>query len=194
MKKIGKILLVGMMIFSLLTLSACGEEGSKEKEILTKVGEVANSVIDKSVAGWTEIILPYMGIDVNQLKEMLPGADLNSDDITNNESGLLSKIMKKTKVKFLKVDKEHITYEVTAPDMSHVFQDLIADKPLSKEAYNLYMDAYINNTPLVTTELALTYSFTGGKLNVDFGTKAFANALTGNVSKSYEELIGSIKK
>lgn len=194
MKKIGKLFVVGMLVVSLFAMTACGAEGSKEQEILTKVSEMAGSVAEKSLAGWRDIILPYLGIDASQLKEMLPGANLEDDDITNEDSGLISKIMKRNKVKFLKVDKEHITYEVSSPDMSHVFQDLIAAKPKSKDAYNQFMDEYVKNAPLVTTELAVTYSFSGGKLNVNFGSKEVANALTGNIFKSYEDLIGSLKK
>lgn len=194
MKKLKKILYVCVLTMALAALTACGEEGSKEQELLAKAGQMAGSVADKSIAGWKDIILPYLGIDVSQFKDLLPEADLKSEDITDEDSGLISKIMKRTKIKFIKIDKDHITYEVSAPDMSHVFQDLIQDKPLSKDAYNQYMDDYIKNAPLVNTELALTYSFTGGKLEVNFGSKEFANAITGNVYKSYEDLVAGVKK
>lgn len=172
-----KLLIVG--VACVLCLSACGVN----KDVEAEAGKIVEAVENK---------------DMKTVEAIIFGAgDLVADEelaefFTDSESegnGIISKIVEQDSIKVKKVTNEHIVYEITAPELSNIFNDAMKEKNLTADSFEEYIYNYIATADKTKIQVEVPYTYEDGVFTADYSTQDFMNGITGNLITAYQDLI-----
>ena len=88
-----------------------------------------------------------------------------------------------------KVTDEHIVYEISAPELSNIFQDVMKEENITAETFEDYIYNYIETAEKVKIEVEVPYTYENEVFKADYDTSEFMNAITGNLITAYQGLI-----
>lgn len=166
------------LVFTLF-FSACGNE----KAVKAEAEKIVEAVENK---------------DVNALEMLILGTgdfaedEVLSDFFSDSESdsnGVIDKIIEQDSIKVKKIEKETIVYEITAPQLSGMFEEAMKEKDLSSENFEKYIYDYIAAADKIKIEVKVPYTYENKVFEADYLTKDFINAITGNLIDAYQGLV-----
>lgn len=172
-----RILLTILICVASVSLVGCGSHIRAAKAHAQEVsGAFASndmSTINKTILGTNE-----QGIE-DKLSDMW-------EPFGQTDEGILTYIFENVVLTVADVTKETITYDIEAPDMSHIIADLKADSSIMTEEDLLqYVRAYAENADTVKATVSVDYSFSNGELIVNYQNEPFINAITGGFLNAY---------
>ena len=179
-----KIFLMPALIIMLFSIPACG----KSKEVQEQADVIVQAVNTDNIADLKNIILNGYTSDIimdNELSDFF-------NDSKNEEDGLITKIIKKDNIKVKEVKKDIIIYEISAPQLDNMIEDILADENITVNEFNNAIYEYIDNAPLHSREVNVNYSNTDNNFSADYNTYDFVNALTGGLVEGYNNLLKSL--
>lgn len=177
LKTLLKIFTVGL-VFALF-FSACGNE----KAVKAEAGKIVEAVENKDVKTLEMLIL---GTGDFAEDEALSDFFLESESDSN---GVIAKIIEQDSIKVKKIEKEAIVYEITAPQLSEMFEAAMQEKDLSSENFEKYIYDYIAAADKIKIEVKVPYTYEDKVFEADYLTKDFINAITGNLVNAYQGLV-----
>ena len=163
----------------MLCLSACGEDKNIEAEAM-KIVEAINNKDMYSL----EIFV--FGVENTVVDEAVAEFFCDSE---NDEKGIIYKIIEKETIEISEVTDEHIVYEITAPDLSDVFNEIIKTENLTADSFKEYFYSYIVTAGMVKTKVEIPYTYKEEVFTADYSTPDFLNSITGNLITAYQNLI-----
>lgn len=172
-----KLLIVG--VACMLCLSACGTD----KDVEAEAGKIVEAVENK---------------DMKTVEAIIFGAgDLVADEelaefFTSSESegnGIISKIIEQDYIKVKKVTDEYIVYEITAPELSNIFQAVMKEENLTADNFEEYIYNYIATADKTKIQVEVPYTYEDGVFTADYSKQDFMNGITGNLITAYQDLI-----
>lgn len=172
-----KMLVISFMCA--LCLSACGADDNLEAEAQIIVEAVEN----KDIKTVEQIIL---GTDEFMVDEELEDFFQDSEEGNN---GIITKIIEQDAIEVKKITEEYILYEITAPDLSNMFQDVMKEENLTADSFEEYIYHYIVTTDKTQIEIEVPYTYENEEFTADYSTQEFVNGITGNLITAYQELI-----
>ena len=173
-----------LFISASLLLSACGSD----KELKAEANKIVEAVERN---------------DVNKVEEMLFGKqqELEADEELADffatseeedvEGGIIAKIIEQDTVKVKKIKDDVIVYEITAPNLSNIFQDAQKEE-LTTDNFEDYIYTYIEDADKIKTQIAVSYSYENEIFSAEYTSEDFVNGLTGNLLSSYQDLINEV--
>ena len=63
----------------------------------------------------------------------------------NASNGIITKIVEQDSIKIKEITKEYIAYEITAPELMNIFEDVMKEENLTEESFEEYIYNYIIN-------------------------------------------------
>lgn len=162
-------------------LTACGTDKKIEKQ--------ANNIVDA-----------VENNDISELDSIINGTDELAEDEeladffetdTEQGNGLMSKIIKRDTIEVKKVGDDAITYKITAPDLSDLFNDMRKNN-VTEENVDSFIKDYIVKADKVTNEIEVPYTYENGNYSAEYGSEEFINALTGNMVTAYQNLMQDV--
>lgn len=174
-----KNILVIVLTLGCLLLNACGTDKKIEKEA-TKVTEAINNNNMKELG--TFIFGNNNIAEDEELQDFFMPSD-------NENDGIIAKIIEQDSIKVKKITDEKIIYEVTVPDLTHIFQDMMTEEELSENEIESYIYNYIESASKTKIEIEVQYVYENDVFIADYETKEFLNGITGNMIDSYQELV-----
>ena len=177
LKTLLKIFTVSL-VFALF-FSACGNE----KAVKAEAGKIVEAVENKDVKTLEMLIL---GTGDFAEDEALSDFFLESESDSN---GVIAKIIEQDSIKVKKIEKEAIVYEITAPQLSEMFEAAMQEKDLSSENFEKYIYDYIAAADKIKIEVKVPYTYEDKVFEADYLTKDFINAITGNLVNAYQGLV-----
>lgn len=179
-----KIFLMPTLIIMLFSIPACG----KSKEVKEQADVIVQAVNTDNIADLKNIILNGYTSDIimdNELSDFF-------NDSKNEEDGLITKIIEKDNIKVKDVKKDTIIYEIVAPQLDNMIEDILADENITVNEFDTAIYEYINNAPLYSREVNVNYTNTDNNFSADYNTYDFVNALTGGLVEGYNNLLKSL--
>ncbi len=179
-----KIFLMPTLIIMLFSIPACG----KSKEVKEQADVIVQAVNTDNIADLKNIILKGYTSDIimdNELSDFF-------NDSKNEEDGLITKIIEKDNIKVKDVKKDTIIYEIVAPQLDNMIEDILADENITVNEFDTAIYEYINNAPLYSREVNVNYTNTDNNFSADYNTYDFVNALTGGLVEGYNNLLKSL--
>lgn len=130
-------------------LSACGTD----KNIKMQAERIVDAIENGNIKTVETIIL---GTEALMTDEDL--ADFFSDS-ESEEDGIISKIIEQDSIKVKKVTDDYIVYEITSPELSNMFKDVMKEENLTEDTFKEYIYNYIEtaNKVKIQTEIPYTY-------------------------------------
>ena len=179
-----KIFLMPTLIIMLFSIPACG----KSKEVKEQADVIVQAVNTDNIADLKNIILKGYTSDIimdNELSDFF-------NDSKNEEDGLITKIIEKDNIKVKDVKKDTIIYEIVAPQLDNMIEDILDDENITVNEFDTAIYEYINNAPLYSREVNVNYTNTDNNFSADYNTYDFVNALTGGLVEGYNNLLKSL--
>lgn len=177
-----KFLSKKILVFSVgavLCLSACGNNNNVEAE----AKKIVEAVEDKDMKAVEQMVL---GRDDFMADEEL--ADFFQDSEESN-NGIITKIVEQDAIDVKKITEEYIVYEITAPDLSNMFQDVMKEENLTTDSFEEYIYNYIATADKTKIEIEVPYTYENEVFTADYTTQEFLNGITGNLVIAYQDLI-----
>lgn len=162
-----------------LCLSACGTN----KEVEAEAEKIVVAVADKDMETVEAIML---GTGDFVTDEELAGFFEDSGSANN---GIIAKIVEQDSIKVKKIIDEHIVYEITAPELSNIFEDVMKEENLTEQGFEEYIYNYIATAEKTKIEVKVPYTYEDGVFTADYSTQEFMNGITGNLITAYQDLI-----
>lgn len=154
---------------------------------------------DKEVKVQAEKVIEAINTsDMNMLESIIMGTqnivadDELADFFTTSDSennGLIKRIITKDSIKIKKITKDTIQYEITAPHLENIFNEILEKENLLVKDFEEVIYEYIEAAPMQKVEVKVAYTYKDGIFVADYNTIEFMNAITGNLIKSYQNLI-----
>lgn len=163
----------------MVCLSACGTN----KNIEMQAERIVEAIESKNVKTVETIIL---GTEDLAIDEELAGFFSDSE---NEEEGIICKIIEQDSIKVKKVTDEHIVYEITSPELSNMFEDVMKEENLTEDTFEGYIYNYIETANKVKIQTEIPYTYEDGVFTANYSTEEFINGITGNLITAYQELI-----
>lgn len=163
----------------ILCLSACGTD----KEIEKEAERIVEAVENKDMETVEAIIL---GTEDFVADEELA---VFFEDSESGNNGIIAKIIEQDSIKVKKITDEHIVYEISAPELSNMFQDAMKEDNLTADSFKEYIYNYIVMADKTKIEVEVSYTYEDGVFTADYSTEEFMNGITGNLITAYQELI-----
>ena len=160
-------------------LSACGTD----KNIEVQAERIVEAIESKNIKTVETIIL---GTEALVTDEDL--ADFFSDS-ESEEDGIISKIIEQDSIKVKKVTDDYIVYEITSPELSNMFKDVMKEENLTEDTFKEYIYNYIETANKVKIQTEIPYTYEDGVFTANYSTEEFINGITGNLITAYQELI-----
>ena len=176
-KSAKKKLLIISLVFT-LCFSACGTDKVVETE-----AEKHNVNTNKDMKAVETIIL---GTGNFVTDEKL--ADF-FEDSENASNGIITKIVEQDSIKIKEITKEYIAYEITAPELMNIFEDVMKEENLTEESFEEYIYNYIAAAEKTKCEVKVPYNYEEGIFTADYSTQEFMNGITGNLITAYQKLM-----
>lgn len=177
MKKLFSIILA----FAVLSgLTGCGKQSKAVKE---SAQAAADAFSGGDMTEINEIIFGTKGLPLDdELSDVW-------EDTNKSENGILEAVFECVTVKVKKTTDTSITYEIEAPDMSNVFDDLPAGaEDMPQEELLQYIRDYAKNAGTTKSTVSLDYILIDGEPVVNYRDEAFINAVTGGLLEAYQTL------
>lgn len=163
-----------------VVLAGCGTHNEAVRE---HAQAVADAFSEGNIRAINEVVF---GTD-----ELVVDDELSNiqNDEKRAQGGILAAIFKHVTVRVSKVTDNTIDYEVEAPNMSGVFDELDRNEADMKEEELLeYMKSYVRSAKTKKTNLSLEYVFEEDRLIVNYRDERFINAITGDLFDAYKKL------
>lgn len=177
-----KFLSKKILVFSVgtaLCLSACGNNNNVEAE----AKKIVEAVENKDMKVVEQMVL---GKDDFMADEEL--ADFFQDSEERN-NGIITKIIEQDTLEVKKITEENIIYEITAPDLSNMFQDVMKEENLAADSFEEYIYNYIAVADKTKIKIEVPYTYENEVFTADYTTQEFLNGITGNLVTAYQDLI-----
>ncbi|OOB77798.1 MAG: hypothetical protein BEN18_09645 [Epulopiscium sp. Nuni2H_MBin001] len=138
----------------------------------------------------------------NSLAEMFKDGDIQKVNewlfdghsmFAESEEAILERIFPYVDINLLHSNEELFQIEVTAPNMSNLFLDMIIGSAMDIRAMDIaellnYIEYYITNIDSQYMIVNLSYIVDNGSVLVDFSTPDFMTAITGKLFEAYVQL------
>lgn len=178
-KKSTKIKVLIISLSCVLCLSACGTN----KEVEAEAKKIVKAVADEDMQTVETIILGAGDFVTD--KELV---DFFGDSRSAN-NGIIAKIVELDSIKIKKITDKHIVYEITAPELSNIFEDVMKEENLKEESFEKYIYNYIVTVKKTKIDVKVPYTYEDGVFTADYSTQNFLNGITGNLIMAYQDLI-----
>lgn len=165
-----------------MTISGC----SNDNELRTNAEEIVNSINDNDMGTLQKLIMGEENLTYDE--ELSDFFDTENEEDSSSESGIISEIVAQDSIKLKKINDSTIEYEIKAPKLENIFQDAL-DQNLEDSEIEDYLREYIRNADKEKIDVEVSYTYVDGIFKADYETEEFVNALTGNMIKSYQELV-----
>lgn len=165
-----------------MTISGC----SNDNELRTNAEEIVNSINDNDMGTLQKLIMGED--DLTYDEELSDFFDTENEEDSSSESGIISEIVAQDSIKLKKINDSTIEYEIKAPKLENIFQDAL-EQNLEDSEIEDYLREYIRNADKEKIDVEVSYTYVDGIFKADYETEEFVNALTGNMIKSYQELV-----
>lgn len=175
-----------ILILTVLIASSMVEGCSNGNELKTSAEEVVNSINNNDMDALQKIIIGED--DLSYDEELSDFFDTENEEDSSSESGIISEIVAQDSIKLKKINDSTIEYEIKAPKLENIFQDAL-DQNLEDSEIEDYLREYIRNADKEKIDVEVSYTYVDGIFKADYETEEFVNALTGNMIKSYQELV-----
>ena len=180
MMNIGKKILIFFIVtFLCIFMIACGTD----KEVKVQAEKVIEAINTNDMNTLESIIMGTQNIVAD---------DALADFFTTSDSennGLIKRIITKDSIKIKKITKDTICYEITAPHLENIFNEILEKENLLVKDFEEAIYEYIEAAPMQTVEVKVAYTYKDGIFMADYNTIEFMNAITGNLIRSYQNLI-----
>lgn len=152
------------------------------KEIKVQALEIADAMESGDISKVTSLVFGSEELEIDE--EIKKEFNQVSD---TSEDGILKEIFKRNKIKVKQIEKETIEYEVEAPNMERVLQELQEQATgMTEEEVISYTKKYIEKAEKKKRTAVISYSLEGGKFDADYRNEEFINAITGGLIESYK--------
>lgn len=175
-----KFIVILHLISIAVLFSGCSKENNAVEE---KASEVINVFSTGDINKINEFMLSSDKVEMNQ--ELAAEFGFAGNSKQNN--GVLEQIFKRTSIEIEDVEKETITYKVTAPHMTDLFSDIQKiEATLRADNFEDYLSEYIEEAKLSETTVKVPYTMEDGEFNADYKSQEFINSITGGLFESYK--------
>ncbi len=146
----------------------------------------------------SKIVQAVENKDMKTVEAIIFGTgDLIADEelaefFTDSESeghGIISKIIEQDAIMVKKVTDEHIVYEITAPELSNIFNDVMKEENLTADSFEKYIYNYIDTAEKTKMQVEVAYTYENEVFTAEYSTQEFMDGITGNLITAYQELI-----
>ena len=129
-----------------------------------------------------------LGVDEREIDEEVREL-LGEDQPESGQDGILSSIFANSSITVESVGDGSVEFEIHAPDMSGVFQNLPANSGgFTEEDLLEYMKAYMEQADQRQFLVQLPYAEEDGEIVIDYFQEDFLNAMTGGLLEAYQQL------
>ncbi len=145
-----------------------------------------------------KIVVAIESRNIEMLEKVLFGMEDFTEDeewtdfsinISNENDGVITKIIEQSFIDIKKITKDYIVYEIITPELSNIFKEIMKEENLTKDTIEKYMYEYIAKAERIKKEIKIFYSYEDGICKINYLTKEFMNGITGNLIIAYQELI-----
>ena len=178
-KRSTKIKVLIIILSCVICLSACGTN----KDVEAEAEKIVEAVADEDMQTVEAIILGAGDFVTD--KELV---DFFGDSRSAN-NGIIAKIVELDSIKIKKINDKHIVYEITAPELSNIFEDVMKEENLKEESFEKYIYNYIVTVEKTKIDVKVPYTYEDGVFTADYSTQNFLNGITGNLIMAYQDLI-----
>lgn len=178
-KRSTKIKVLIIILSCVICLSACGTN----KDVEAEAEKIVEAVADEDMQTVEAIILGAGDFVTD--KELV---DFFGDSRSAN-NGIIAKIVELDSIKIKKITDKHIVYEITAPELSNIFEDVMKEENLKEESFEKYIYNYIVTVEKTKIDVKVPYTYEDGVFTADYSTQNFLNGITGNLIMAYQDLI-----
>jgi hypothetical protein len=189
MKKINlcrvRLLLIAVICMLLI---GCGKENETENEVKEDAEKIIHIVESNDMDALEQLLMGENKVTADA--ELL---DFFSTSESGN-NGIITKIVTRDAIKIKKIKDESVIYIFTAPDLSSMFQDAMKEENLTDENFEKYIYNYIDSADETKIEVEVSYTYENNRFEADYYTEEFANAMTGGMISSYQNLIQEVIK
>jgi len=210
------LMLVGIMLFSLF---GCSKKDAEEKDTedtvvseAQDVESVAEGVAEAISNGEMEDVNKYFfdtpenelddemqalieeGEEQDKMLEAEMKADLgmevsSDEQDSTNQEGILGYLFSCSEVSVKEIGEDVITYEITSPDITNVFNDMqYKEKLYTEEEMIAYIKEYTEKAEMKTYEVQVAYTEENGVATVDYQNEEFIDAISGGFLTAYKQL------
>ena len=179
--KSNRRILVMLLLVCSLSTTACGTDKTVKKE----ANKISDAIESKDLSLLDKII---NGVD--DLSEDEELSDFFETD-TEQENGIMSQSIEQDTVEVKKIGDKTITYKITAPELSDLFNDMRKNN-VTEENVDSFIKDYIVKADKVTNEVEVPYTYENGNYSAEYGSEEFINALTGNMVTAYQNLMQDV--
>lgn len=190
MRRAVMILVLGLAVCAALT--GCGNQEDTATDGNQAVRESAQAVADAFTdSDMGEINEKVFGVDSRAVEDTLLD---EWDKESQSQEGVLAIVFELATVKVGDVGDDSVVFEVTAPDMSKVFDGLGAESSadMSEEELLEYVSDYARDAETREAKVTLEYSTAGGEPTVNYQDEGFVNAVTGGLLDAYKALYAQV--
>lgn len=176
-----KILSKKILVFSVgavLCLSACGNNN-----VEAEAKKIVEAVENKDMKAVEQMVL---GREDFMADEEL--ADFFEDSEEGN-NGIITKIIEQDAIEVKNIAEGYIVYEITAPELSNMFQDVMKEENLTADSFEAYIYNYIATADKIKKKIEVPYTYENEVFMADYTTQEFLNGITGNLVTAYQDLI-----
>jgi hypothetical protein len=175
MVKFKKIIIALISMLGCFTLISCGTNKNVKKE----AEKIVKAVEENDMDTLEKIIMGTSWEDIDLDEEI---SDFFIESYSNENDGIISKII-------AKITSDSITYEITSPELSSIFQDIMQDTNIQVENLEEYIYSYVEEAAVQKSEVKIAYTYENNMFKADYATDDFVSAITGNMINSYQKLI-----
>lgn len=172
--------ILSLVIVCILCLSACG---SNHKGVETEANRIVEAIESNDMKTVERLVL---GTEDFITDEELEGFFEESE---NGNNGIIAKIIEQDSIKVKKITDEHIVYEITAPELSDIFEDVMKEENLTGDSFEEFIYNYIATADKTKSEVKVSYTYKDSIFTAEYSTSEFMNGITGNLISAYQELV-----
>lgn len=166
-----------------LMLVVGGISGCGHSDIKTEAEEIVTAFNEADINAVNQIVFGNGDLKVNdELSEIF--------DTDEQKSGIMSEIIELDTITVKKVTNSEIVYQIKAPDMSRIFEEISMDRldNMTEEEFEQYIIDYMHDTGVVESEPSIPYTKENGEVRADYKTGEFINAISGGLLDAYQAL------
>lgn len=154
---------------------------SETKEVEEYAQETVDIVMNGEVQGINQIIFGY--------QEFEPDKEIAGMFMNEREDGILGEIFKRTSMKVKSIKKDEIVYEIEAPNLRGIFDELVeCDIDLSEKEFIECLKKYITQAEIKKVIVSVPYNIIDGEIKGNYQSEEFINAITGGLLEGYQEI------
>jgi hypothetical protein len=187
MKKINIKYVCALLIclLSCIFIIACGTK----KNIKNEANNICTAFESNDIKEIEKIIMGTTQIKQDEELSEFFGDETNE---TKNGNGIIYEIIKNSSIKVKKIKQNYICYEIESPELDTIFQDVYKNDDIKNLKEDL--KEYIDNANRSKKEVTINYRYDNNIFNADYQNKEFVNAILGNCTVSYQNMINDIFK